>query len=209
MSSLCSRLLVALVGFLLAVCASAVGSSRQAVSVSCAEAVYTTRAEAPPHAVQAVQIGPVIFNSLAHLTSRHGIDRPSRRLPFYTVKSPLTILASARRGVSISLVAGERNAAFVYDRFWMRRLADWHNSFAHVPRSVRLSLCRDATTKRLLDTQYAGGLLLRRLGCITIGGSGQRRRSSTPKNGPGRRAALLKGFAAVCQRRRNCLAGRS
>ena len=91
------------------------------------------------------------------------------------------------RGFPIRL-AGERNAAFVYGRLWMRRLADWHNSFAHVPRSVRLSLCRDATTKRPLDTQYAGGLLLRRLGCITIevrvSGAGRARQRTVPVGVP-------------------------
>ena len=197
MSSLCSRLLVALVGFLLAACASAAGSSRQAVSVSCAEAVYTTRAEAPPHAVQAVLIGPVIFNSLAHLTSRHGIDRPSRRLPFYTVKSPLTILASARRGVSISLVAGRKERSVR-----LRPLLDEAIGRLAQQLCARTSQRPPVALSRRNDEAAARHAVRRRSSPPEARlhhdrGSGQRRRSSTPKNGPGRRAALLKGFAAV------------
>lgn len=153
---------------LLVTAASATSSDRESVIVSCAEAIYTTPANTPPNPAQAIEIGPAIFNSLAHLWNTHGIDRPSKRLPFYTVKSPLTLLATARRGVIVTLVTGEKNAALVYDRFWLQRLADWHDNFAHVPRSIRLTLCRDEQTKLPLNTQYAGGFLLRRPGCITI-----------------------------------------
>ena len=159
--------IVVLIGLLTA-CASGTNSSSQAASASCAEAIYTTPANAPINAVQAVQIGSAVFNSLANLTGASGIDRPSKRLPFYTVKSPLTILASPQRGVIITVVGDETNAALVYNRQWLQRLAAWHQSFAQVPRSVRLPLCRDAQTKLPLNTQYAGGFLLRRLGCITI-----------------------------------------
>lgn len=134
---------------------------------SCAEAIYTTPANMPPKPVHAVQIGSAVFNSLANL--RPGaIDKPSKRLPFYTVKSPLTILARPGRGVIITLVAGAKNAALVYSRPWLERFAAWHYNFSQVPRSVRLPLCRDSKTKLPLNTQYAGGFLLHKLGCITI-----------------------------------------
>jgi hypothetical protein len=136
-------------------------------TASCAEAIYTTPADTPPKPVHAVQIGSAIFNSLANLR-RAAIDKPSKRLPFYTVKSPLTILARPGRGVILTLVAGAKNAALVYSRRWLERLAAWHYNFAQVPRSVRLPLCRDTKTKLPLNTQYAGGFLLHKLGCITI-----------------------------------------
>ncbi|HWJ33141.1 MAG TPA: hypothetical protein VNR59_12455, partial [Gaiellaceae bacterium] len=78
------------------------------------------------------------------------------------------LLARPGRGGIIKLVGGRKNAALVYNRPWLERLAAWHYSFAQVPRSVRLPLCRDAKTKLPLNTQYAGGFLLRKLGCITI-----------------------------------------
>lgn len=138
------------------------------MAAACSEAVYTTRANAPPKPVLAVRIGPAVFNSLANLTTQRGLDRPSKRLPFYTVKSPLTILAQTHRGVIITLTGGESNAALLYNREWLQRLAKWHYRFSDVPRSVRLPLCRDPHTKLPLNTQYAGGLLLRKPGCITI-----------------------------------------
>jgi hypothetical protein len=134
----------------------------------CPEAIYTTPANAPPKPVHAIQIGSGVFNSLADLTTRGGIDKPSKRLPFYTVKSPLTILAWPGRGVIITLVGGAKNAALVYNRRWQQRLAGWHYDFSQVPRSIRLPLCRDTKTKQPLNTQYAGGFLLRKLDCITI-----------------------------------------
>jgi hypothetical protein len=137
-------------------------------TASCAEAIYTTRANTPPKPVHAIQIGSAVFNSLADLTSRGGIVKPSRRLPFYTVKSPLTILARPGRGVVITLVGGAKNAALVYNRRWQQRLAGWHYDFSQVPRSIRLPLCRGTETKLPLNTQYAGGFLLSKPGCITI-----------------------------------------
>src|SRR5205823_4040126 len=95
-----------------------------------------------------------------------GIDRPSKALPFYTVKSPLTILARPDRGVIITLVGAAKNAALVYLPLWQQRLAAWHYHFSQVPRSVRLPLCRDTKANLPLNTQYAGGLLLRKLGCV-------------------------------------------
>jgi hypothetical protein len=136
-------------------------------TASCAEAIYTTPADTPPKPVHAVQIGSAVFNSLTNL-GRAAIDKPSKRLPFYTVKSPLTILARPGRGVIITLVGGAKNAALVYNRRWLERLAAWHYNFSQVPRSVRLPLCRDTKTKLPLNTQYAGGFLLHKLGCITI-----------------------------------------
>jgi hypothetical protein len=116
-----------------------------------------------------VRIGPAIFNSLANLTTQRGLDKPSKELPFYTVKLPLTILAQAQRGVIITLTGGELNAALLYNREWLQRLASpWHYTFGDVPRSVRLPLCHDSHTKLPLNTQYAGGFLLRKPGCITI-----------------------------------------
>jgi hypothetical protein len=137
-------------------------------TASCAEAIYTTPASTPPKPVHAIQIGSAVFNSLADLTSRGGIDKPSKRLPFYSVKSPLTILAWPGRGVMITLAGGARNAALVYTRGWQQRLAAWHYDFSQMPRSVRLPLCRNVKTKLPLNTQYAGGFLLRKLGCITM-----------------------------------------
>jgi hypothetical protein len=146
----------------------AVGASRP-VAVSCSEAIYTTRANAPPKPVRAVRIGPAVFNSLAGLTTLRGLSKPSKRRPFYTAKLPLTILAQAHRGVIVTLTGGERNAALLYNRVWLRRLADlWHYRFRDVPRSVRLRLCRESTTRLPLNTQYAGGFLLRKPGCLTI-----------------------------------------
>ncbi|MFY9580937.1 MAG: hypothetical protein WAQ33_16615 [Gaiellaceae bacterium] len=118
--------------------------------------------------MHAVRIGPAVFNSLAHLTGAGGIDKPSTSLPYYTVKSPLTILARPGRGVIITLIGGAKNAALVYSHSWLQRLAAWHYDFSQVPRSIRVTLCRDAKSKLPLNTQYAGGLLLRKLGCITI-----------------------------------------
>lgn len=108
---------------------------------SCSEAIYTTSANAPPRPVQAIRIGPAVFNSLAGLNSQRGISKPSKSNPFYSVKSPLTILARAGETVTVTIVREQKNAAVVYDR---------------------------RETKRALNTQYAGGFLLRRLGCITI-----------------------------------------
>lgn len=148
---------------------TAVGSKGRPVTASCSEAVYTTPASAPPKPVLAVRIGPAVFNSLANLTTQRGLDKPSNALPFYTAKSPLTILASAQRGVIITLTHGERSAALLYSREWLQRLASrWHYRFSDVPRTVRLPLCRDPQTKLPLNTQYAGGFLLRKPGCITI-----------------------------------------
>ncbi len=137
-------------------------------TASCADAIYTTPAPHPPEPVQAVRIGPAVFNSLANLTSARGIDKPSKSLPFYTVKSPLTILARSGHGVIITLIGEASNAAFVYLPLWLHRLTAWHYTFSQVPRRIQLPLCRDTQTKLPLNTQYAGGLLLRKLGCVTI-----------------------------------------
>jgi hypothetical protein len=138
------------------------------VGESCADAIYTAPANAPPKPVQAVVLGAAVFNSLAHLTTLRGLNKPSKKLPFYTVKSPLTILTRARRGVTVRIVGGGKNVALLYDREWLQRLASWHYEFADVPRSVRFSLCRDDDAKPPLTTQYAGGLLVRKPGCITL-----------------------------------------
>jgi hypothetical protein len=146
----------------------AVSASRP-VAAYCSEAIYTTRANRPPKPVQAVRIGPAVFNSLADLTTLRGLDKPSKQLPFYTVKLPLTILAQAHRGVIITLTVGETNAALLYNRVWLQRLRNrWHYRFRDVPRSVRLPLCRAEGTRLPLNTQYAGGFLLRKPGCLTI-----------------------------------------
>lgn len=138
-------------------------------AASCSDAIYTSRANRPPKPVQAIRIGPVVFNSLADLTTVRGLDKPSKQLPFYTVKLPLTILAQAHRGVIITLTGGQENAALLYTRLWLLRLIDrWHFRFRDVPRSVRLPLCRESATKLPLNTQYAGGFLLRKPGCLTI-----------------------------------------
>jgi len=125
-------------------------------------------ADTAPKPVQAVVLGGAVFNSLAHLTTLRDLDRPSKELPFYSVKSPLTIPAQARRGVTITIVRGGKNVALLYDRKWLERLAAWHYKLAEVPRSARLAVCRDSTTKLPLNTQYAGGFLLRKPGCVTI-----------------------------------------
>ncbi|MGD0713312.1 MAG: hypothetical protein ABSB24_03890 [Gaiellaceae bacterium] len=135
---------------------------------SCADAIYTTPANAPPKPVQAVTRGAAVFNSLAHLTTQRGMDKPTKAFPFYTVKSPLTILARARRSVTIILVGAGDNVALLYSRKWLQRLAAWHYTLADVPNTVRLPLCRDTHTKLPLNTQYAGGFLLRKPGCVTI-----------------------------------------
>jgi hypothetical protein len=146
----------------------AVSASRP-VAASCSEAIYTTRANRPPRPVQAVRIGPAVFNSLADLTTVRGLDTPSKQLPFYTVKLPLTILSQARRGVIVTLTNGEENAALLYNRVWLQRLTDrWHYRFRDVPRSVRLPLCHESGTRLPRNTQYAGGFLLRNPGCLTI-----------------------------------------
>ncbi len=115
-----------------------------------------------------MQLGPAVFNSLAHLTTLRGLGKPSKALPFYTVKSPLTILARARRGATVRIVGGGKNVALLYDRKCLQRLASWHYEFADVPRTARFSPCLDDNTKLPLNTQYAGGFLLRRPGCITL-----------------------------------------
>lgn len=148
---------------------TALGSKGPPVTASCSDAVYTTAASAPPKPVMAVRIGPAVFNSLANLRTERGLDKPSKELPFYTVKLPLTILAQAKRGVIITVTGGELNAALLYNPEWLRRLASpWHYRFDDLPRSVRLTLCSDSQTKLLLNTQYPGGFLLRKPGCITI-----------------------------------------
>jgi hypothetical protein len=136
-------------------------------AASCSEAIYTTGGRKQP--VRAVTIGAAVFNSLAHLTTRRQLDKPTKALPFYTVKSPLTVLIRSRRGVVISLVQGEEDVALLYTRDWLRRLArPWRYEFAEAPRSVRLPLCRDVESKRLSTTQYAGGFLLRKPRCVTV-----------------------------------------
>jgi hypothetical protein len=144
-------------------------STSRPVAASCSEAIYTSRANRPPKPVQAVRVGPAVFNSLADLTTLRGLDKPSKQLPFYTVKLPLTILAHAHRGVIISLTKGEENAALLYNHVWLQRLTNrWHYRFRDVPRSVRLPLSRASGTRLPLNTQYAGGFLLRKPTCVTI-----------------------------------------
>jgi hypothetical protein len=153
-------------------------------AVSCADAIYTAPANAPPKPVEAVQLGPAMFNSLAHLISLRGLGSPSKALPLYTVKSPLTILARARRGATVRIVEGGKNVALIYDRKWLQRLASWHYNFADVPRTARFSLCLDHNTTLPLNTQYAGGFLLRRPGCATLEvqaiGETQKHRATIP-----------------------------
>jgi len=118
--------------------------------------------------VEAVQLGPAVFNSLAHLTTLRGLGKPSKALPFYTVKSRLTRLARDPRGATVRIGGGGKNVALLYDRKCLQRLASWHYEFADVPRTARFSPCLDDNTKLPLNTQYAGGFLLRRPGCITL-----------------------------------------
>src|SRR4051812_40156745 len=142
-------------------------SATRPVAASCSEAIYTTHANSPPRPVRAVRIGPAVFNSLADLATPRGLDKPSKQLPFYSVKLPLTILAQADRGVIITLTDGETNAALLYNRVWLQRLTNrWHYRFGDVPWSVRLPLCRAEGTRLPLNTQYAGGFLLRKPGCL-------------------------------------------
>jgi hypothetical protein len=86
--------------------------------------------------------------------------------------------------VIITLVGAVKNAALVYLPLWQQRLAAWHYDFSQVPRSVRLRLCRDTKANLPLNTQYAGGLLLRKLGCVTIEvqviGETRKRRARVP-----------------------------
>jgi hypothetical protein len=154
---------------LAAVLATIAVSAGRPVAVSCSEAIYTTRANVPPKPVRAVRIGFAVFDSLAGLTTLRSLDKPSKRLPFYTAKVPLTILARADRGVVITLTDGEKDAALLYNRVWLKRLTGrWRYRFRDVPRSVGLALCRESNTGLPLNTQYAGGFLLRKPGCLTI-----------------------------------------
>lgn len=148
----------------------AAGTSSQPprAGARCSEAIYSSPAESPPRPIRAIRIGPAVFNSLARLTSPRAIDKPTDSNPFFSVKSPLTILAQTGEAATVTIVRPQNNVAIVYNRRWLSRLADWHYQFAQVPRSIRLQLCRDSETKQALNTQYAGGFLLRKLGCITI-----------------------------------------
>jgi hypothetical protein len=163
---------------------SAATFNNDPLAQSCSDAIYTTPARTPPKPVQAIRVGAAVFNTFAGLKTLHGLDKPTRALPFYTVKSPLTILAWARRGVTITIVAGKDNVALLYNREWLRRLGSWHYAFAAVPRSARLPVCTAPHTRQPLNTQYAGGFLLRKPGCVTIQvqtvGKPNRRRTTVP-----------------------------
>ena len=148
-----------------AVAAAGAGSG-QSVVVPCADAIYAA-GSTTPRPVRAVTVGPVVFNSLAHLTSPRDLERPSKELPFFVVKSPTTLLAKVGRGVVVTLVRGGDNVRLLYGRKWLRRLSSWHYRFTEVPVSVRLEPCRDKKA-RSLTTQYAGGFLLRKPGCVTL-----------------------------------------
>ncbi len=146
---------------------AAVGAgSAPPVVVPCADAIYVAGSTVP-RPVRAVTVGPVVFNSLARLASPRSLDSPQKELPFFVVKSPTTLLAKAGRSVLVTLVRGGDNARLVYGRKWVGRLSSWHYRLAEVPASVRLQPCRDKKD-RSLTTQYAGGFLLRKPGCVTV-----------------------------------------
>ena len=148
-----------------AVAAGGAGSG-QPVVVPCVDAIYVAGSTSP-RPVRAVTVGPVVFNSLAHLTSSRDLARPSKELPFFVVKSPTTLRAKVGRSAVVTLVRGGDNVRLVYGRKWLGRLSSWRYRFAEVPVSVRLEPCRD-TKNRALTTQYAGGFLLRKPGCVTL-----------------------------------------
>jgi hypothetical protein len=149
-----------------AIAGAGAGPPAPPIAVSCADAIYVA-GSAVPRPVQAVTAGPVVFNSLAHLTTPRSLERPQKELPFFVVKSPTTVLASAGRTVVMTLVRGGQNVRLLYGRKWLKRLSSWHYRLAEVPASVRLETCRDKKN-RSLTTQYAGGFLLHKPGCITL-----------------------------------------
>jgi len=149
-----------------AVAGAGAGPPAQPIVVPCADAIYVA-GSAVPRPVRAVTAGPVVFNSLAHLTSPRSLERPQKALPFFVVKSPTTVLARAGRTVVVTLVRGGQNVRLLYGRKWLGRLSSWHYRLAEVPASVRLETCRDKKN-RSLTTQYAGGFLLRKPGCVTL-----------------------------------------
>ena len=92
----------------------------QPVVVPCADAIYVA-GRIVPRPVRAVTVGPVVFNSLARLTSPRSLERPQKELPFFVVKSPTTLLANSSRSVVVTLVRGGQNVRLLYGRKWLGR----------------------------------------------------------------------------------------
>lgn len=151
--------------------AAALVSATTAVSASnsgdiyrrCGSAIYTTPVARgqTPRAINADVIGKAIFNDLRS-AARH-LDSPSKSLPYYTFKSPLTVWASDRVTVAVNGQA----ARLIYTQQAIDALGSSSPpSFKHLPTQISFEVCREGT--HLLATQYNGGFALSQRGCISI-----------------------------------------
>src|SRR5256885_1242294 len=102
-------------------------------AVSCADSLYRTSANAPPPIIDALRVGPVVFNHLAPRT-RHDVNSPAKGDPFYSVASFFNVLTTAPRGVTIALVGGVGEVGIRYP-------GAKRTSLAGAPRTVRFSTC--------------------------------------------------------------------
>lgn len=136
---------------------AAVNRTSATPAVTCADSVYQTSASAPPPTYEALKLGPVIFNHLA-AHARKDVSPPTSSVPFFNVASFFDVLTSARRGVTIRLLHGDRADRLAAGRIGARQAA----------RAIRFPLCRDPETHTPQITQYGISLLLRKQGCFTV-----------------------------------------
>lgn len=133
---------------------------------SCASAIYSTsiRPGATPAATNAVTVGHAIFNDLRD--ARTHLTRPSRQVPYYTYKSPLTVWAAAT--VTVTVRSKGQYAKLLYAKPLIDRLGSTTPpSWEELPAATRLGVCKGADGRREA-TQYNGGFALLHPGCITI-----------------------------------------
>jgi hypothetical protein len=126
-------------------------------AVTCADSVYQTSASKPPQTYEALKLGPVTFNHLA-AHAHKDVSPPTSTVAFFNVASFLNVLTSARHGVTIRLLHGDRADRLTAGRIGPRQAA----------RAIRFPLCRDPETHGPQITQYGISFLLRKKGCFTV-----------------------------------------
>jgi hypothetical protein len=177
-----STALVAVIGLALVIAVAAGFSSVGETSRSdlagppdvekCGDSVYQTPASEPPRTYAALRLGPIVINRLAPVTLMD-VQPPRQSVPFYVTKNPLNVLASARRGVIVSLIGRKRDVAIVYlpyERYitWFKRFRQGRAGLSDLPRVIKFFTCRDPVTRAPLNTQYVGGFLFETPGCVTL-----------------------------------------
>lgn len=129
-------------------------------------------------AVQALRLGPVVFNHLAS-SARHDVTRPSKQVPFYSLATFADVARTAPHGVVVGVTDARGPIAIFYGTgdHW-RSIVGGRLRLRDAAHVVRFAVCRDPSTREPLETQYGVSFAVQHPGCFTLSvhSVGRRRR---------------------------------